>query len=242
MMQDSATDEYTLASLVSFGINCAEPGVPDVGTRVSSMKTWIDQEICSLSDNPPANCPPVQDDVLPVRINVQLDSYGEEAVWSVSQNDTNIFRAQGYYDINDSTPLVSDLLMLAPGDYEFTIIDLFGDGLFLGGVTIFVETETGDDAVLAESDGDYTFRRQFMFTVPTGVSNTAPPAETDPPAGDCEDTEETFVVSDAVGTRDCDWLSVNLERFGWLCQFVDVAAACPSTCDACHLFDDDEDA
>jgi hypothetical protein len=50
-------DEYVQVGITSFGkIGCGDPNFPDVYTRVSGVKSWIDEMICELSDNPPASC------------------------------------------------------------------------------------------------------------------------------------------------------------------------------------------
>jgi hypothetical protein len=36
-------------------------------------------------------------------------------------------------------------------------------------------------------------------------------------------------------TEDCTWLARNLDSFDYLCRFLDVALACPVTCDTCSL-------
>jgi hypothetical protein len=36
-------------------------------------------------------------------------------------------------------------------------------------------------------------------------------------------------------TEDCTWLARNLNSFDYLCRFLDVALACPVTCDTCSL-------
>jgi hypothetical protein len=49
--------EYIQVGITSWGggIGCAEPNSPGDYTRVSGFKSWIDQMICELSENPPAN-------------------------------------------------------------------------------------------------------------------------------------------------------------------------------------------
>ena len=42
--------------IVSFGLGCGQVGVPAVYTRVSGFADWIDEQVCLLSRNPPANC------------------------------------------------------------------------------------------------------------------------------------------------------------------------------------------
>jgi hypothetical protein len=61
-------------------------------------------------------------------------------------------------------------------------------------------------------------------------------AGTPPPAQGCQDLTDTFTVDSLVGDQDCAWLGVNLGRYNYLCQFLDVAATCQATCEACQYF------
>ena len=75
-----------------------------------------------------------------------------------------------------------------------------------------------------------------------GPSATEPPtdAPTPPPNNNgCEDGSAMFQVDSEVGDANCAFLSVNYEQYHYLCQFLDVAAACPKTCDACEYFEEE---
>jgi hypothetical protein len=40
---------------VSWGEDCGDPDFPAVNARVSQVSDWIDEVVCELSDNPPAD-------------------------------------------------------------------------------------------------------------------------------------------------------------------------------------------
>ena len=44
-----------LVGLVSWGEACGDPEFPAVNSRVSFVSQWIDETVCELSDNPPAD-------------------------------------------------------------------------------------------------------------------------------------------------------------------------------------------
>ena len=44
-----------LVALVSWGIGCADPIFPAVNARVSAVSDWIDEQVCLLSEQPPAD-------------------------------------------------------------------------------------------------------------------------------------------------------------------------------------------
>jgi Trypsin len=54
----------------------------------------------------------------------------------------------------------------------------------------------------------------------------------------CQDQPENVVfdVDSRIGSEGCEWLALNLDRYNYLCQFLEVAYACPKTCDACEYF------
>ena len=73
------------------------------------------------------------------------------------------------------------------------------------------------------------------------MPTTTVPADTGAPVtrSNCADTKASFLVDDEVGEQDCSWLGNNSALYGYLCQFLDIAAVCKQTCDACRYFDPD---
>ena len=53
--EDGDASKDLLVALVSWGIGCADPVFPAVNARVSSVSDWIDEQVCRLSENPPAD-------------------------------------------------------------------------------------------------------------------------------------------------------------------------------------------
>ncbi|GAX17346.1 hypothetical protein FisN_10Lh214 [Fistulifera solaris] len=67
--------------VVSYGIGCGQPNRPAVYTRLSAFADWIREGICSLSENPPSDCPerppvdsPVEPETLPTAAPTVVNS------------------------------------------------------------------------------------------------------------------------------------------------------------------------
>ena len=52
----------------------------------------------------------------------------------------------------------------------------------------------------------------------------------------CVDKNGVFQVDLVGSAQDCAWLQVNMVRFDFLCQLLDVAYICPATCGQCGVF------
>lgn len=49
----------------------------------------------------------------------------------------------------------------------------------------------------------------------------------------CSDSYGDLSISREDGTRSCSWLASNLNAFGYLCTFMDIASRCQQTCNFC---------
>ena len=69
----------------------------------------------------------------------------------------------------------------------------------------------------------------------TDSGNTQSISGVEPPAKACVDSNNLFIIDEVIGRKDCSWLGEN-PMFAYLCEFIDVAASCKKTCNACDYF------
>jgi trypsin len=182
------------------------------------------------------------------RVDVTYDNYPEETRWILRQVSTGANIVEyGYYDINTEGYFLSEPVDLVPGEeYRLIVRDSIGDGMCCdygqGSIAVYA-TVDGVDEELTSSDGFFNKYDNKSFTVSDSYARAgggAPKENTKAPCIDSTDDGEgqrfQFHVDDKVGNKGCEWLSMNMDRFDYMCEFVDVASICPRTCDSCDLF------
>lgn len=106
-------------------------------------------------------------DCYSVTVNITLDNYGEENKWELKDGNGEIIKTVGPFNNFENESVQATTLCLPPGCYDFTIFDLWGDGMCCsygqGGYQV-IEDETGK--VLA-SGGSYLKEETKNLCVPS---------------------------------------------------------------------------
>jgi hypothetical protein len=196
---------------------------------------WINDKICELSDSKPDFC------FVSIRMTIAMEDFPEEFGLFVSstQGDIVLDFPAGSFLVPGTFTMTVDL---PPGTYMFKVTDSRGDGLCCDYGHIHFDIHAffpNEDQLIAQGDGQFTDEVTVVFSVPFPSQIESLRMEevtTLTTSGVCQDQTRTFTVDADVGEANCEWLEVNLERYDHLCKLLDVAAACPATCNACEHF------
>jgi len=127
----------------------------------------VDGEVNVISENT------TTDSCYSVTINITLDNYGEENHWDLKDGAGQIIQQVGPFNNFENGSVQATTLCLPPGCYDFTIFDLWGDGMCCsygqGGYEI-IEDATGK--VLA-SGGSFAKEETKNICLPTQNADSA---------------------------------------------------------------------
>jgi hypothetical protein len=170
-------------------------------------------------------------------VDITYDNFPTETSWAIvlplaTTSDITIivgFGTSSGAEPGGSYTVSADLV---PGEtYDLVLLDSVGDGICCqfgeGSIEVY-EAVNGQKIVLTSSDGAFGTSQILTFSVPatrTAVKTRTP---------ECHDSvDEDFHVDDTTGSRGCAWLASNMDRFDYLCEFVDISSICPITCGIC---------
>ncbi|KAG7347620.1 trypsin [Nitzschia inconspicua] len=176
-------DGTRLLGIVSFGSGCRANQIPDGYARTSAMSDWIQQQICELSEFPPANCPSQARNGVDVkmRLHFQHDFWSDETTFAVRERSTrSILHAGPQYTPKRGADEVEDFF-LPSGEYTFEVWDTDGSGLLSKGrgrdgswyLTALYDGST--ETRVAEGGADFGQVQYTDFTVVGSPLNESPP-------------------------------------------------------------------
>eukprot|EP00980_Cylindrotheca_fusiformis_P031118 scaffold25830_cov162-Cylindrotheca_fusiformis.AAC.19 len=194
-----------------------------------------------------------------VQISLTLDDYPEEVGLEVSRGSNEVYsKATGGFSGMDT---FTETLYLLPGNYRMELTDDYGDGFCCqhgeGEYEIDAILPNGEPVLLASGEGKYGKSLLIEFLVPETLEDlidtpTAAPTtaatiaatrideededDSDGEDDGCEDSLALFKIDEVVGYDNCEFLANNFVRYSYLCQFLEVAHHCPSTCNTCDYF------
>lgn len=147
------------ASLLnSNGCGQGTPPTCDDGIR-NGDETGVD---CGGSNCAPCPCPQS-----PLTLTITLDNYPEETSWSITDPDNTIVTSGGTYGNSPDGSTITETIILAAGDYTFTINDSYGDGICCtygdGSYRL-----TDANGLLIAAGGNFDTAESFMFCASDG--------------------------------------------------------------------------
>jgi len=177
-------------------------------------------------DGPPPE-PPTGDKAV-VDINILTDDFPEETSWKLFDSNGNAIEEVKEYTYTQPGTLYSKSVQVDRGEnYEFEIYDYYGDGNCCGYGNGSYEVRV--DGEVVGSGGNFGGMDLVSFSVSSSARSNSDPSS------ECEDSLDLISIDATVGEESCAWLADNIGHYNYLCQFLDVAVACPVTCDACEV-------
>ena len=222
--------------VVSFGRGCARPGVPGVYARVSAVYSWIQDQVCALADdcdglsNPAPSAPtPSPMPAETVKVVIRYDWAWWQNNWEIRQDNRVLYEGPEHSPGPYAT--VTTVLDNFPlGRSCFTMFDNAGNGMggwFGRGYFEVYQEILGSDIMLARGDHNFDDSSTICFNVESTKATVFSSH------GACQDQigDNLILVTDNT-TENCEFLNEQ-GAFMYLCEFVDVALACPETCGIC---------
>ena len=172
--------------VVSWAVNCAESGLPMVGSRTSEALHFLKEVTCSMSSNPPDylcaeennnvadDLTGMQGRLIPdgakVSVRIFSDPFGHEIRWKITDllDDNKIYGEAPFGKIVGDHSF-QDVIVPVGTNLKFKIDDAADDGIFGDADAILYEVVmvgSGGELVMVEGNGQFGTSREETFNVP----------------------------------------------------------------------------
>ena len=186
------TPDNKIVGVVSFGVGCARASHAGVYARVSTVSTWIKNEVCNLSSNPPSYCNPAPPTKPPtfsptsrptthnpassptetpeyvkVKLVMKYDNAPSQTSWEIHAQPSGREVFSGPIvppQANSQVPYIWNLF--PTGEYTISVYDTGFNGLALDSYFDIVQIHSdGTEVKLAEGTDDFLYSTTVAFTV-----------------------------------------------------------------------------
>jgi hypothetical protein len=176
----------TLVGIISFGSGCKADQIPDGHVRLSEVHGWVQEQICLLSANPPADCDFNSESRDPRAVEVVIDFthdfFPEHTTFSVRSKKTleTVYAGPEYIPTRRGNH--KEAVFLLPGEYTFDVYDVEGNGLVSPYGDGFWKVSALYDGVtetdVADGGADFKDQQVTKFVISEGttsnIEDTAP--------------------------------------------------------------------
>jgi V8-like Glu-specific endopeptidase len=184
-------------------------------------------------------------------IAIKYDRFPAETAWRLESANGEVIIGVGAGIVTRSFAYYEASIPLVPGgDYVLILEDTYRDGFCCNYGRGYIRVVSVTDSNTSNLEEVLLFQETFEDTKTVSFSIPETREAATRTGGDtvirnkrmkrpstalplCMDVPGVTFDVEAIGSKTCAWLFFNIVEFEYLCQFEDVAVACPGTCNIC---------
>uniref|UniRef100_A0A7S1UQQ4 Peptidase S1 domain-containing protein n=1 Tax=Grammatophora oceanica TaxID=210454 RepID=A0A7S1UQQ4_9STRA len=228
---ESFNGYWRVVGVTSWAWGCAREDAHGVYSRISSVSSWIKEQICEMSDTPPESClseafvdatpsptpvpqtpaptPSPTPPPTPAPTPSPTPAPTPSPIPAATATPTTPPPPSNFPTERPSQPAPTQAPSKAP----------------TSGPTL-------NPTEVEETEAPSAAETETPTVGPTAAPTPAPMSQETV----CINHDGTFYVDSEVGIQSCSWLGSNLERYGYLCRMPEVGVRCQLTCQSCEIF------